>query len=674
LHWTAAVPMELSFLKQLLIVLTATISIVFVFQKLRLPTVVGFLLAGLVIGPNGLGLIEGSAHVEILAEIGVALLLFIIGIDFSLVALFSVQRRLIWAGLLQVLITILVVAAIAQVFGVPVRQGVFFGFLVALSSTAIVLRIYIERGEIHSIHGRVVSGVLFLQDLCIVPMMLLVPVLGHAGTGSFWEILWAILQAVVALVLIIAVARTLLPRLLHHVAVLKNREIFILVVVWICLGTAWLTAQTGMSLALGALIAGLVISESELSHQIVAEVLPLRDCFSGIFFISIGMLLDLNLLARDLIPPLTQFVAILVVKLGIVFVLFWALYGSVSLATVLAFSLAQVGEFSFILAKTGAEYKLLSSVDGQLFLAASILSMIATPWLIQIGHHFAHRRERSVVGSEQSPTGIEAEAVESVNQGHAIIVGYGLNGQNLVRVLKEVGLPYRIVEIDPDLVRSARAESEPIFFGDAARLEILGQVNIERARVLVIAISDPSATARIVAQVRRLRADIYIIVRTRYVAEIDHLYRLGASEVIPEEFETSIEIFARVLEQYHVPRNVIALQVELIRKAQYGMLRGLRLKGKQLDELNQFLVGITADIYMILDGSPALGKSFEELELHTRSGSTIIAVVREGKFYYRFDGDFRFQAGDMLVLLGSHKALDDAAQILKPSEDHYPSA
>jgi CPA2 family monovalent cation:H+ antiporter-2 len=300
--------------------------------------------------------------------------------------------------------------------------------------------------------------------------------------------------------------------------------------------------------------------------------------------------------------------------------------------------------------------------------------MIATPWLIQIGHHFAHRRERSVVGSEQSPTGIEAEAVESVNQGHAIIVGYGLNGQNLVRVLKEVGLPYRIVEIDPDLVRSARAESEPIFFGDAARLEILRQVNIERARVLVIAISDPSATARIVAQVRRLRADIYIIVRTRYVAEIDHLYQLGASEVIPEEFETSIEIFARVLEQYHVPRNVIALQVELIRKAQYGMLRGLRLKGKQLDELNQFLVGITADIYMILDGSPALGKSFEELELHTRSGSTIIAVVREGKFYYRFDGDFRFQAGDMLVLLGSHKALDDAAQILKPSEDHYPSA
>jgi CPA2 family monovalent cation:H+ antiporter-2 len=417
-----------------------------------------------------------------------------------------------------------------------------------------------------------------------------------------------------------------------------------------------------------------VISESELSHQIVADVLPLRDCFSGIFFISIGMLLDLDLLARDLTPPLTQFASILLIKLAVTYGVVWGLYGSFSLATLLAFSLAQVGEFSFILAKTGGQYRLLSGMDGQLFLAASILSMIATPWLIQIGHHLAHRGERSAARAQTSPTGAEAQAVESAGQGHAIIVGYGLNGQNLVRVLKEVGLPYCIIEIDPDLVRSAKAESEPIFFGDAARVEILRQADIERATVLVIAISDPSATARIVAQVRRLRDDIYIIVRTRYVAEIDHLYQLGASEVIPEEFETSIEIFARVLEQYHVPRNVIALQVELIRKAHYGMLRGLRLRGKQLDELNRFLVGITADIFMILDGSAAVGKNFEELSLHSRTGATIIAVVREGKFYYSFDGDFRFQAGDMLVLLGSHKALDDAAQILKPMAEDGSSA
>ncbi len=666
--------MELGFLKQLLIVLSATIAIVFVFQKLRLPTIVGFLLAGLIIGPHGLGLIEGFAQVEILAEIGVALLLFTIGIEFSLAALFSVQRRVLWAGVLQVLITIIAVAAIAQSFGIPARQSVFFGFLVALSSTAIVLRIYHDRGEIHSIQGRLVSGVLFLQDLCIVPMMLLVPVLGRADSGSLMEILWAILQAVAALLVIVAVARKLLPWLLHHVAVLRNREIFILVVVWICLGTAWLTAQTGLSLALGALVAGLVISESELSHQIVAEVLPLRDCFSGIFFISIGMLLDLDVLVKDFLPQVGQFLAIVLIKGGIVLLLFWALYRSVSVAIPLAFSLAQVGEFSFILAETGVRYNLLSGRGEQVFLAVSILSMMVTPWLIQIGHRLGHRSKPHAVHSQLTLTDSESRGVAGPGRGHAIIVGYGLNGRNLARVLKEVGVPYRILDMDPDLVRSARAEQEAIFFGDASRGEILQQAEIESARVLVIAISDRAATARIVAQVRHLRPDIYIVVRTRYVAEIEPLYQLGANEVIPEEFETSIEIFARVLEQFHIPRNVIALQVELIRKTHYGMLRGLRLQGKQLDELNQFLVGITADIYMIVGGSPVLGKKLVEVSLDARSGARIIAVVRGGEYYYGFDDEFCFQNGDLLVLVGSHKALDDAGQMLKPGPEDRVSS
>ncbi|MEO6165445.1 MAG: cation:proton antiporter, partial [Candidatus Binatia bacterium] len=507
--------------------------------------------------------------------------------------------------------------------------------------------------------------VLFLQDLSIVPMMLLVPVLGRSDSASVWDVRWASLQAVVALLAIVFVARKLLPRLLHHVAVLKNREVFTLVVLWICLGTAWLTAQTGLSLALGALVAGLVISESELSHQIVADVLPLRDCFSGIFFISIGMLLDLNALRLDWFSAATQFLAMITVKGAIAFLAFWALYRSVSMATILGFSLAQVGEFSFVLAKTGIRYDLLSGKDEQLFLAAAILSMIATPWLIQIGHRLARGPQRRGAALPDRPAD-DARAAGSPAQGHVIIVGYGVNGRNLAKVLKEVGVRYRILELDPDLVRAAAAAGESILFGDAARPEILRQTGLESARVLVIAISDPTATARIAAQVRRLRPDIYIIVRTRYVAEIEHLYRLGADEVIPEEFETSIEIFARVLDRYHIPRNVISLQVELIRQGHYGMLRGLRFQGKQLDEINRFLIGITADIYMILDGSPALDKNFDEIDLHQRSGATVIAAVRDGKFFNSFDGDFRLRVGDMLVLLGSHKALDDAGQILKP--------
>src|SRR5437773_7192230 len=569
---------DLPFLRQLIIVLAATISIVFVFQKLRLPTIVGFLLAGVIIGPNGLQLITSLSQVETLAEIGVVL----------------------------------------------------------------------------------------FQDLCIVPMMLLLPVLGQSGKGSLVSIVWAVAKALFALVLIVWAARRFLPRLLHQVALLRNRAIFILFVVLICLGTAWLASESGLSLALGALIAGLVISESELSHQIIADVLPLRDCFSGIFFISIGMLLNLDLLTRDFLTPLMNLLLIVGIKSLLIFAVFWWLYGSIRLAVLLGLSLAQVGEFSFILAKACINYKLLTPANEQLFLAGSILSMIATPFLIQSVHGLAVGLEAMLGASPESTSAGETAASENVAQGHVVVVGYGLNGQNLARVLKEVGIPYRVLEMDPDLVRCAKAAGEPIFFGDGTRPEILQQAGIRQARVVVIAISDPAATARVVSQARRLRPDLYIIVRTRYVAEIDHLYRLGANQVIPEEFETSVEIFARVLEEYHVPRNVISLQVDLIRKEHYSTLRGLRLQGKQLDELNQFLVGTTTDIFSIVGASPVVGKSLEEVDLRSRCGATVIAVVRAGKSYHNLGADFALAAGDMLVRLGDHKALDDAAQILNP--------
>jgi CPA2 family monovalent cation:H+ antiporter-2 len=453
---------------------------------------------------------------------------------------------------------------------------------------------------------------------------------------------------------------------LYQVALLRNREIFVLFVVLVCLGTAWLASESGLSLALGALVAGLVVSESELSHQVVADVLPLRDCFSGIFFISVGMLLNLDLLSRELLTPLLDLLLTVGIKSLVVFAVFWWLYRSIRLGVLVGLSLAQVGEFSFILARAGINYNLLGPADEQLFLAVAILSMIATPFLIQSVHGLAFRLEAMAGWSKNRLAQAEATDSQSTFRGHVIVIGYGLNGQNLARVLKEVGIAYCVLDMDPDLVRSAKTAGEPIFFGDGTRPEILQQVGVQQARVLVIAISDPAATARLVAQARRLRPDLYIIVRTRYVVEIDHLYRLGANQVIPEEFETSVEIFARVLQEYHVPRNVISLQVDLIRKEHYGTLRGLRLQGKQLDELSQFLVGTTTDIFSIIEDSPVVGKCLEEVNLRMRSGATIIAVVRGGKSYHNPGGDFALAAGDILVLLGDHKALDDAAQILSP--------
>jgi monovalent cation:H+ antiporter-2, CPA2 family len=656
-----------NFLRELVIVLTATIAIVFVFQKLRLPNIVGFLLTGVIIGPHGFQLIQSVDQVESLAEIGVVLLLFTIGLEFSLETILSVQRRVVWAGLLQVVLTTLVVLAVARLLGASVEVGLFYGFLVSLSSTAIVLRIYHDRGEINSLQGRLASGLLLFQDLCVVPMMLLLPVLAGSGQDSIFLIVWVLAKSLITLVVIVWTARKLLPRLLHQVALLRNREIFVLFVVLVCFGTAWLTSESGLSLALGALVAGLVISESELSHQIVADILPLRDCFSGIFFISIGMLLNLGLLSQDFRITLLELLLMIGIKSMVLFAVFWWLYRSIRLGVVLGLGLAQIGEFSFVLAKAGINFKLLSPADGQIFLAASILSMMATPFLIQWAHAWAFGFEGLFkdIGFNRSTSGAANETASAT--GHVIVVGYGLNGQNLARVLKEVSIPYRVLEMDPDLVRSAKAGGEPISFGDGTRPELLQQVGIDKARILVVAISDPAATARLVSQARRLRTDLYIIVRTRYVAEIDHLYRLGANQVIPEEFETSVEIFARVLQEYHIPRNVISLQVDLIRREHYGTLRGIRLQGKQLDALSQFLVGTTSDIFSIVEASPAIGKSLEEINLPLRSGVSVIAVVRDGKSYPNVGNDFKLAVGDMLVLLGGHKALDDAAQIVNPA-------
>lgn len=657
---------DIDLVEELLIVLAVTIAIVYLFQKMRVPAIVGFLLAGVVIGPGGWGLITGVSQVETLADLGLVLLLFTIGIEFSLETILSMQRRILVAGLLQVLLTVLATLGIASGLGVSPAVGVFFGFLVSMSSTAIVLRAYQERGEINSLHGRLASGTLLFQDLCIVPMMLMVPFLARSGPVDVLGILFALFKSLLAVGLIVWLARKVLPRLLRQVALVRNREIFVLFIVLVCVGTAWLSSKTGLSLALGALIAGLVISESELSHQVVADVLPLRDCFSGIFFISIGMLLDPGSLARDWLTPASELLVLVSVKTGVTLLVFWYLYRSLRLGILLGLSLAQIGEFSFILAKAGIGHRLLSATEEQTFLAASILSMIGTPLLIQAAHAVTKRMTGKA--SRHAAVIKTAEGASELGriEGHVIIIGYGLNGQNLARVLRESGIPYQVLELDPELVSRGKMAGEPISFGDGTRTDILEQMQIGRARVLVIAISDPAATARVVSQARRIRQDINIIVRTRYVAEIERLYRLGANQVIPEEFETSVEIFARVLQEFHIPRNVIALQVDLIRKEHYGTLRGLRLQGRPLDELSQYLVGATTDIFSVPPDSPLVGKTLREIDFRERSRVTVIAAVRDGKPFHNVGPEFVLKASDRLVLLGDHKALDDAARRISP--------
>ena len=650
----------LNVLTSLVTVLALTVATVFAFHKLRLPTVIGFLAVGVIMGPHGFSVIGHGHELEILAEIGIVLLLFSIGLEFSFERFLSIKALIITGGLLQVGLTVFVVTAVGVYLGYSPRLSFFFGLLASLSSTAIVLKILSDRDELSALHGRLAVGTLLLQDIIAVPMMLSVPVLGETDAFSLQVVALTLGKAVLAVALIFAAARFVVPWFLHQVARLRNQEIFLLCVLLICLGTAWLAFQSGISLALGAFVAGLLISDSEYSHQVIADILPLRDSFAGIFFISLGMQVEVIFVGEEFPLIGAAWLLLVLIKGGLVTAIFSFLQRSFRLGLLLGLTLAQVGEFSLILARMGSAFEILSPDQEQLFLSTAILSMLVTPLLILGGGRLGFALDRG-----EKAEGPSADEVA----GHVIIVGYGVNGRNLARVLQEVDIPRRILDLNPEVARQVQDEGEAVEFGDATRPSVLVAAGVARARVLVVAISDPAATSRVVAHARRLNPDLYIIVRTRYVAEIARLTRLGANEVIPEEFETSVEIFARVLQEYHVPRNVITMQVELVRREGYGMLRGLRLEGKSLTRFNQFLTGATADTFLVQQHAPGAHYSIGELKDHFQGRTSVLALVRDGVSVESPPMDHRLQPNDILVLLGSHADLDRAVQLLTASEE-----
>ncbi len=517
-------PHSLPLFEDLLLLLLASVPIAFLFSRLRLPTIVGFMITGVVIGPYGLGLIREAEAIDFLAEIGVVLLLFTIGLEFSLRRILEMKRLVMVGGGLQVFLTVALVAALAYLLGRPFNQALFFGFLFALSSTAIVLKTYVERAEIDAPHGRAGVGVLLFQDLSIVPMMLLVPVLVGGEGVPLSRVVLTLGAAAVAIAVIILAARKLVPYLLYQIVRLRSPEVFIISVVLMSLGTSWLTSQFGLSLALGAFIAGMVLSESEYSHQIVADILPFRDVFNSVFFISIGMLLSLAALWADLATVLAWVAALTAGKALLVFAAVRLLGYSLRVSVMTALGLAQVGEFSFILAKVGLAEGLLSGADYQRFLAASILSMIATPFLIKAAPRVGYALQSLLSpGSMLEPTVTGFRPEEADLRGHVCIIGYGLNGRNLARVLRRVRIPYLVLELNAEAVRDAGPQGERIIYGDATRREVLHHVGLESARILVVAISDPVATRHAVRLARQMNQDLHIIVRTRYMSELQDL-------------------------------------------------------------------------------------------------------------------------------------------------------
>ncbi|MEW6586429.1 MAG: cation:proton antiporter [Nitrospirota bacterium] len=658
--------MEYEFLKSLEVIFIASAAVILLLYKLKMPSVVGFIIAGIIIGPHGVGLIKDVHFIQILAEIGVILLLFTIGIEFSMAKLVRIKKAMLGGGGAQVLLTILLSGAVTYVAIGNINQSIFFGFLYALSSTAIVMKLLAERGEIDSPHGHTMVGMLIFQDLCIVPLMLFVPVL----SGDSIDIIDLGLKmgkAALIIVVVLLGARWAVPALLHQVVGTRSRELFLTTVILLCLGIALLTSKFGLSLALGAFLAGLIISESEYAYQAISDILPFKDSFMGLFFVSIGMLMDTSFVFDNgfRIAAVVALIFALKIFTGTASAL---LIGDSLRSSILTgLGLAQVGEFSFVLAVAGKASGLISEEFYQVFLSSSVVTMIMTPFILNTAPSVsdwitARPLLKKLIKRKRV---FEGDGSPRKRHDHVIIVGFGLNGRNLAKVLREAEIPYVVLEMNSDTVREMRKKGEPIHYGDGSSKEILHKMGIERARLLVIAISDPVSTRRIVSVARHANRDIYIIVRTRYLAEVDDLKSLGADEVIPEEFETSLEIFSRVLHRYSFPRSSILDMIEKIRSNSYTALRSVEVPRRHLFEKYEWLPEIELDGYRVAEGSQLSDKTIKELQIRKKTGVTVIAVRRGKTVHTNPEPDFMLKAGDFILFTGDRKSMTDALEYFK---------
>ncbi len=652
-------------LRELVILLAVSVVVILISNRIKLPPVVGFLLTGVLIGPGGFAVVKNSEMIDVLAEIGVVMLLFMIGLEFTLESMKRIQRSFWMGGGLQVLLTTLASVSVLVLLGVPAKDAVFYGFLVSLSSTAVVLKILSDRGESAAPQGQVALGVLIFQDMAIVPMIALVPVLASVRSASPAGIAFRFLLSAATIAAVFVAARFLMPRVLHLVVRTRIREVFLIAALFFCLGMAWLTSSFGLSLALGAFLAGIIISESVYSHQVVSEILPFKDVFNSLFFISIGMMLDTAVVWDSRFVIALLVLSVILVKSAIVILTVRVLGHAPHVAVIAGLALAQVGEFSFVLAGVGRANGLLPGGIFQVFLASSILTILATPFLIQIAPAIAEKSERLFKRAERRPPPEKGPA-PGPRRGHVVVAGYGLNGRNLAKVLKGAGIGYVILDLNPETVRRAAAEGEPIIFGDASSRTILREAGIDAAYVMVFAISDPRTARRGVRLAREMNADLFIIVRTRYASEVDGFIALGADDVVPEEFETSIEIFTRCLDRLHVPPNVIDAQIKLLRSECYGILRGtcqaLRPTAERITDL---LSAGTAETFYVMTATWPAGRTLKSIALREATGATVLAVVRGEESFTSPGGEFTVEAGDTLVLVANHKDMDGAFHYLK---------
>ena len=644
--------MDIPLLPDIVAIFCLSIGVLLVCHQVKIPPIVGFLLTGVLCGPTALGLVQNPHAVELLAEIGVVLLLFSIGLEMSGEELMRLKRPVFVGGTAQVVLTVGAFMCLGVLTGQTWQQSMMYGFLASLSSTAIVLSRLQQKAQSESPQGRLDFSVLIFQDIAVVPMMLAIPILAGRGDTDLGGMLVSAGRTLVILVGGWVLARHVVPRIMQLVLRTRSKELMLMTVLGLCFAIALGTASLGLSLALGAFLAGLLLSGSEYSLNVLEGILPFKDVFTSLFFISVGMLLDVGFLVHHL-DKVFLFAALLIFLKSILSLPPMLLVGYPLRVSILAaMSLAQIGEFSFVLARSAVNSGLMDNDGYQMFLAASIVTMMLTPTVMEIAPKvasFVSRHMHMPVDEEAA-----AQRDESLKD-HLIIVGFGVGGKHLARTAREAGIPYVILEMNPDTV-SRYGGKEPIHGGDASKpLEHFG---IQSARVIAVVISDPSAVRAITAVARKLNPKVHIVVRTRFLGEVDALRRLGADDVIPEDFETSIEIFSRVLGHYLVPRQTIERFVNSIRHEYYNMARQLRMTGMDLPSLaDEVLTGLEVVACKVEPGCALDGKRLMDTSLRKKYGVTVVGIRHAGQIIPSPGGDAFLHGDDTVFLFASPASL-----------------
>jgi CPA2 family monovalent cation:H+ antiporter-2 len=653
----------LKFFHQLIIILGFSIPVIYIFNKIKLPSIIGFLITGIIIGPFGLKLIDDIGGIQLMADIGVAFLLFTIGIEIRLSRFLKNLSEILLTGGMQILCTFIVGLAIGLAMQLSIGQSVFIGFILVHSSSALILKILKDRDDENSPQGKISIGVILFQDVMVVPMMLLIPFLVGGSGPDALMIIWKLVKSILIIVVILVAARYIIPFALERLVTMNMRDVLVISSVVITMGIAWITESLGLSLAIGAFLAGLALSDTDFTHQIISDISPFRDVFLSVFFVSFGMILNLDFLRENTGYIITISLMIILIKATIVFGLVkWMRY-PLRVALLSGVLLSQIGEFSFVLASQGFENKIISNEIYQTFIGASVLTFMVTPLLVSLVYYLLTRKNIF----NPARQGLHPDERIPVSN-HVIICGMGLNGRNLAKVLKDTAIHYVVIDLNFQKIKKAKSKGDKnTIWGDASSVEILRRANVEAARVMVIAISDRFLTKSCLQNAKAINPKLHVIVRTKYLADIEDLLALGADDVIPEEFETSIQIFSRVLKMFHIPNSIVLAQGNIIRNKSYGVFRDVRYTQEAFDQIGQILAQGTIETYFIGPGNPIIGKSIRDVNLKAESDAMIINIIRKNQTITNPPSEFVFEAEDQLILFGSHSAIDLGLKILDGS-------